>query len=99
MTQNQNNQSQSAHISQQTDVGQELPDGYERGVLKKFFDSHGFILPDNGGPDVFVHINDIGRGVNTLRPNQRVIFKRGPGIKPFSIQAYDVRAEPKKIDE
>ena len=79
--------------SQQKDALQELPAGYERGVLKKFFDSHGFILPDNGGPDVFVHINDIGKGVNTLRPKQRVIFKRGPGIKPYSIQAYDVRPE------
>ncbi len=93
MIKNQNNQTQSSTASQQTDAQQELPSGYERGVLKKFFDSHGFILPDNGGPDVFVHLNDIGRGVNTLRPNQRVIFKRGPGIKPFSIQAYDVRAE------
>ncbi len=97
MKKNQNNQS--GIIPQQTHAQQELPSGYERGVLKKFFDSHGFILPDNDGPDVFVHVNDIGRGVNTLRPNQRVIFKRGPGIKPFSIQAYDVRAEPQKIDE
>ena len=94
MTKNQNNQSQSSTASQQTDAKQELPSGYERGVLKKFFDSHGFILPDNGGPDVFVHVNDIGRGVNTLRPNQRVIFRRGPGIKQYSIQAYDVRPEP-----
>jgi hypothetical protein len=46
-----------------------------------------------------IHKVDIGRGVSTLRPNQRVIFKRGSGIKPFSIQAYDVRVEPQKIDE
>jgi len=85
MVKNQNDRSESR---------QELPPGYERGVLKKFFDTHGFILPDNGGPDVFVHINDIGPGVNTLRPKQRVIFKRGPGIKAHSIQAYDVRGEP-----
>jgi len=95
----QNKDSESGSKSKQKSAGRELPAGYERGVLKKFFESHGFILPDNGGPDVFVHVNDIGPGVNTLKPKPRVIFKRGPGIKPYSIQAFDVRGDQERDDE
>jgi cold shock protein len=51
----------------------------------------GFISPDGGGPDVFVHFSAIvGSGYRNLEENQRVEFEvtqgqRGP-------QAADVRA-------
>ena len=44
----------------------------------KFFDAtkgFGFIAPDNGGPDAFVHISAVERsGMATLDQNQRVSF-------------------------
>jgi CspA family cold shock protein len=51
----------------------------------------GFITPDGGGPDLFVHFSSIlGSGYRNLEENQRVEFEitqgqRGP-------QAGDVRA-------
>ena len=42
----------------------------------------GFIVPDQGGKDVFVHIRAVERaGLNTLRENQRVRFTRKVGQK------------------
>ncbi|MBX9633558.1 MAG: cold-shock protein, partial [Magnetospirillum sp.] len=36
---------------------------------------YGFIQPDNGGPDVFVHISAVERaGLSTLNENQVVEF-------------------------
>jgi cold shock protein len=36
----------------------------------------GFIQPDNGGPDVFVHISAVERaGFNTLKEGQKVSFE------------------------
>lgn len=69
----------------------EVPPGYQRGVVKKFMDTFGFIQPDTPGPDLFVHINDLAAGVNTLLPRQRVIFRPGEGRKAGQIQAFDVR--------
>ena len=44
----------------------------------KFFDTikgFGFIAPDNGGHDAFVHISAVERsGMGTLSPHQRVSF-------------------------
>jgi CspA family cold shock protein len=44
----------------------------------KWFDSRkgfGFIQPDGGGPDMFVHISDVQRaGLSTLNEGQRVSF-------------------------
>ena len=44
----------------------------------KFFDANkgfGFIAPDNGGPDAFVHITALERsGIGTLNQNDRVSF-------------------------
>ena len=68
-----------------------LPSGYQRGVVKKFMDSYGFIQPDIPGPELFVHIHDLAQGLNSLSPKQRVIYKPGPGRKPGQIQAFDVR--------
>ena len=45
----------------------------------KFFDTtkgFGFIAPDNGGQDAFVHISAVERsGMTTLDQNQRVSFE------------------------
>jgi CspA family cold shock protein len=73
----------------------EVPAGYERGVVKNFDDAkgYGFIQPNKSGPDLFVHISDLGQGVSGLKPKQKVIFKRGPGKKPASERASDVRLE------
>jgi len=47
------------------------------GVVK-FFNStkgYGFIQPDNGGPDVFVHISAVERsGMHFLNEGQKVSF-------------------------
>ena len=45
----------------------------------KFFDAtkgFGFIAPDNGGQDAFVHISAVERaGMATLNQNQRVTYE------------------------
>jgi CRISPR-associated protein Cmr6 len=73
----------------------EIPAGYEQGVVKMFDEGRGFgfIQPDHGGHDLFVHISDLEEGVNALHPRQKVTFKRGPGRKAGSEQAFDVRLD------
>jgi CspA family cold shock protein len=47
------------------------------GTVKFFNESKGFgfISPEGGGPDAFVHISDVERsGMTTLRENQRVSY-------------------------
>jgi CspA family cold shock protein len=47
------------------------------GTVKFFNESkgYGFIAPDGGGPDAFVHITAVERaGMRTLRENQRVSY-------------------------
>ena len=42
----------------------------------------GFIMPEQGGKDVFVHIRAVERaGLSTLRENQRVRFTEKAGQK------------------
>ncbi|ASL12554.1 MULTISPECIES: cold-shock protein [Mycobacterium] len=42
----------------------------------------GFIAPDDGSADVFVHYSEIqGGGYRTLEENQRVQFEVGQGAK------------------
>jgi CspA family cold shock protein len=47
------------------------------GVVSKFMSEkgYGFITPDDGGKDIFVHNTDIKiEGANTLTPGQKVKF-------------------------
>ena len=48
----------------------------------KFFNAdkgYGFIAPDGGGNDAFVHITAVERaGMPTLNQNQRVTYELGP---------------------
>jgi CspA family cold shock protein len=62
----------------------------------KFFNTEkgfGFIKPDNGGPDIFVHISAVqASGLNGLTENQKVNFdtepdKRGKGPKAVNLRA------------
>ena len=52
---------------------------------------YGFIKPEDGSADVFVHYSSIeGSGFKTLEENQRVEFEIGEGQK--GPQAQEVRA-------
>ncbi|MCK5933922.1 cold-shock DNA-binding protein family [Fulvimarina manganoxydans] len=62
----------------------------------KFFNTEkgfGFIKPDNGGADIFVHISAVqASGLPGLEENQKVSFetepdKRGKGPKAVNLQA------------
>lgn len=61
----------------------------------KFFNTekgYGFIKPDDGGQDVFVHVSAVmNSGLGTLNEGQRVSFeiepdKRGKGPKAVNLQ-------------
>ncbi|MBX3513024.1 MAG: cold-shock protein [Xanthobacteraceae bacterium] len=61
----------------------------------KFFNSekgYGFIKPDDGGRDVFVHVSAVtSSGLGTLNEGQRVSFeiepdKRGKGPKAVNLE-------------
>ncbi|MDQ3404357.1 MAG: cold-shock protein [Actinomycetota bacterium] len=51
----------------------------------KWFNSekgYGFIAPDDGGSDVFVHYSEIqSNGFRTLEENQKVRYEVGQGTK------------------
>ena len=50
----------------------------------KFFNTDrgfGFILPDDGGPDVFVHVQDVeAAGMKILVAGQLVAYEIGPTL-------------------
>ena len=69
----------------------------QNGTVKFFNQSKGFgfITPDDGGKDVFVHITAVEHSdVGALTENMRVSFetepdKRGKGPKAVNLQAAD----------
>jgi CspA family cold shock protein len=55
-----------------------------QGNVKWFNESkgYGFITPDDGGPDLFVHFSEIqGEGYKTLKEGDEVTFEKGQGPK------------------
>ncbi|MGD9942608.1 MAG: cold-shock protein [Burkholderiaceae bacterium] len=64
----------------------------ESGTVKWFSDKgFGFITPDAGGQDLFVHFKDIeAGGFKSLDENQRVRFTVAQALK--GPQAKDIRA-------
>jgi CspA family cold shock protein len=68
----------------------------------KFFNAekgYGFITPDEGGADVFVHVSAVERsGLGTLDKGQKVSFetepdKRGKGPKAVNLQPLEGEGE------
>ena len=67
----------------------------QSGTVKFFNQSkgYGFITPDEGGKDVFVHVTAVERsGIGSLDEGTRVSFdtepdKRGKGPKAVNLQA------------
>lgn len=50
----------------------------------KFFNiqkGFGFITPESGGKDIFVHANNVECDVHSLREGQRVEYVESPGRK------------------
>ena len=69
----------------------------ETGIVK-FFNTdkgYGFIKPDNGGADIFVHISAVqSSGLTELSENQKVTYdtepdRRGKGPKAVNLQVTD----------
>jgi CspA family cold shock protein len=55
-----------------------------QGNVKWFNESkgYGFITPDDGGPDLFVHFSEIqGEGYKSLKEGDAVTFEKGQGPK------------------
>jgi cold shock protein len=62
------------------------------GTVKWFSDSkgYGFITPDEGGNDLFIHhSNIVGSGYKSLSEGTKVAFEQREGAK--GVEAYDVQ--------
>ncbi|MGB6326725.1 MAG: cold shock domain-containing protein [Methylocella sp.] len=62
----------------------------------KFFNpdkGYGFMIPDDGGRDIFVHIAAVERaGLNSLNEGQRVSYEIEAGKKGKGANAVDLHA-------
>lgn len=67
----------------------------ETGIVKFFADAKGFgfILPDRAGPEVFVHRNDLARGLLKLATGQRVSYELVDSSRGNGKCAANVRVE------
>lgn len=62
----------------------------QTGTVKWFNDAKGFgfITPDSGGPDLFVHFRSIqGSGFKSLKEGQKVSFQAVQGQKGMQAEA------------
>lgn len=62
------------------------------GVVKYYKDERGFgfITPDAGGVDIFVHIHCCDEGIENLKKGQRVRFEERISKHSGKSEAYDV---------
>jgi cold shock protein len=72
----------------------------QQGTIK-FFNAergYGFIKPDDGGRDIFVHITAVAQaGLETLNEGQRVSYEIEPDKKGKGSKAVDVRLAESRI--
>jgi CspA family cold shock protein len=53
---------------------------------------YGFIQPDDGSQDVFVHISAVVRsGLSDLNEGQKVEYENEPGRQPGQVAAVNIR--------
>lgn len=73
-----------------------IPPGFQIGTVKVFGlgprRNYGFIAPDEGGSDLFVHRSNLAKAVSTLHEGQVVIFRRIRGMRGY--QAEEVQPWP-----
>jgi cold shock protein len=65
-----------------------------QGTVKFFRQDRGFgfIMPDGGGNDVFVHVSDLEKsGISSLAEGQKVTFDLEPDKKSGRLRAVNVR--------
>jgi CspA family cold shock protein len=68
----------------------------ESGTVKFYNEQkgYGFIQPDNGGKDVFVHATALERaGMSSLREGQKVRFDTQPDRRTGKIAVNNIQAE------
>jgi cold shock protein len=66
------------------------------GTVKRFnpIKGYGFIQPDDGGKDVFVHVKDLARsGIHNLVRGQKVSFDIEVDKRTGKTNATNIRAE------